>query len=462
MPRLPRLAHARATLTWLAHFSCGAAIIFAVTLTAAALTGTTAGVMLLPIASVLWQVTIPSDALGKMRARGYTSEGVLRVLSSRTIGFDVVAVVQDAFARVRGGLNAPRGGQRRERNGDDEDEDGINVRYRHEVAVSSVLPRGRRRLPPVNTWPHRPVFVRASARTTTRTTDGWATRNGPCLMSENPNARVRVVDANVPVNTETAMSFETELFVGKIVCRFKGVAASASGTKEDWFTRKRCTFQVLVQGRFKERVRCDELLTGGEFHKAFVNVPPRALVYAGQQFFKALTPSLQIDMLARVPYYYAPLGSTLTILAAHAPEDAPDATDGEINECTSRLGGPFASGVSVNERCRIMSDVEQSSALYYNTEDVYTFDYKQNVLLFDEYVLDVGFTKVPLAHHLDGQPLSFFAKQVRPGKPARYAYSYEIWHESLLAAAAERTPIGAHWDVDDFDNDDDIDHAAAA
>ena len=194
-----------------------------------------------------------------------------------------------------------------------------------------------------------------------------------------------------------------------------------------------------------------------------MNCPPRALVYAGQQFFKALTPSLQIDMLASVPYYYAPLGSTLTILAAHAPEEAPDATDGDIDECTTRLGGPFASGVSVNERCRIMSDVEQSSALYYNTEDVYTFDYKQNVLLFDDYVLDVGFTKVPLAYHLDGQPLSFFAKQVRPGKPARYAYSYEIWHEALLSAAAERTPIGAHWDTEDFDDDEDAhNHAPAA
>jgi len=436
-------------IAWVTHVTCGLAIIFAASLAVACASGTPAAAALAPTACALWQVALPSEVLRRVKARGYTSATIWRALGRFIWANENGEESRErARARERGFANAAS------RRGNESD--GMDER-RAECAIDSVVPRGRRRLPPVTTWPHRPVFVRASARTRTKTRDGWATKDGPKFVRDDPSARVRAVDANVPVNTETAMSFETELFVGKIVCRFKGVAASAGGTPETWFARKRCTFQVSVQGRFKECVRCDELFTGGEFYKPFINAPPRPLVYAGQQFFKALTPSLQIDMLADVPYYYAPLGSTLTVLAAHAADAAPEATDPDIDENTKRIGGPFARGVSVYERCRIMSDPKQSSALYFNTEDVYTFDYKQNVLLFDDYVLDVGFTKVDLAHHLDGQPLSFFAKQVRPGHPPRYAYSYEIWHEALLASASERTPVDAPWNTNDDDDDDDAD-----
>jgi hypothetical protein len=44
------------------------------------------------------------------------------------------------------------------------------------------------------------------------------------------------------------MDFESELFIGKIVCRFKGVTCpanpSAVKTKEAYFGQKRCTFQA--------------------------------------------------------------------------------------------------------------------------------------------------------------------------------------------------------------------------
>ena len=64
------------------------------------------------------------------------------------------------------------------------------------------------------------------------------------------------MDMNCPVNTETCMDFESELFVGKVLIRFKGIGCpgnpAAVKTKDEFFkTQKRCTFQVLVQGRLK-------------------------------------------------------------------------------------------------------------------------------------------------------------------------------------------------------------------
>jgi hypothetical protein len=69
-----------------------------------------------------------------------------------------------------------------------------------------------------------------------RALGGWATRWGPDVTG---NVQPSAVDLNLPVNTETFMEFESELFVGKIVCRFKGVTCPANPTavktKEEYF-----------------------------------------------------------------------------------------------------------------------------------------------------------------------------------------------------------------------------------
>ena len=84
----------------------------------------------------------------------------------------------------------------------------------------------RRALPPPATWPHRPVFVRFNPRAPNLVPlRGWATRWGPDVSGTKPPSPV---DLNVPVNTESWLEFESDLFVGKIVCRFKGVGCPAN------------------------------------------------------------------------------------------------------------------------------------------------------------------------------------------------------------------------------------------
>jgi hypothetical protein len=142
------------------------------------------------------------------------------------------------------------------------------------------------------------------------------------------------------------MAFESELFVGKIVCRFKGINCpanpSACKTSNDFFKKKRCTFQVLVQGKFKEEVRADLILTGGEFHKPFTERPPHYLVSAGCKFFAALTPGLELDLLCDEPYYTATLGGTVTTLSVDAEGEEPDALS-DVKERNGRMGGAFSS-----------------------------------------------------------------------------------------------------------------------
>lgn len=304
----------------------------------------------------------------------------------------------------------------------------------------------RRALPHPATWPHRPVFVRFSPRDggKQKPLAGWATRWGPetggVADGKTPPS---AVDASCPVNTETCMSFESELFVGEIICRFKGIGCpanpSAVKTKEEFFRQKRCTFQVLVQGRFKEEVRADQILTGGEFSKPFTDRPPTYLVSAGCKFFAHLTPGLELDLLCDEPYYVATLGGTVTTLRADAPGDAPDPAS-DVSENNARMGGEFATagpaGASVSRRCRVLGDPKTASAYVYNTEDVYTFDYFQSVLLFDSYCLDIGIVKLKLDRHVNGQPLGIMAKHA----DGRYVYNFEIFHECLLPKSDQAPP----------------------
>jgi hypothetical protein len=289
------------------------------------------------------------------------------------------------------------------------------------------------------------------------------------------------------------MSFESELFVGKIICRFKGIGCpanpSAVKTKEEHFRRKRCTFQVLVQGRFKEAVPMHLILTGGEFAKPFTDRPPTYLVSAGCKFFAHLTPGLELDLLCDEPYYVATLGGTVTTLSVDDAEDAPDPTDLEVRENNAKIGASAvnsdgsvpgvaskeaggksgesgaekqqrqkkynsssgrsvvdptfgashagAAGTSVSKRCRVLGDPATARRYYYNTEDVYTFDYFQSVLLFDSYCLDIGIVKLKLDRHVNGQPLGIMAKHA----DGRYVYNFEIFHECLLPKS-DQAPSG--------------------
>jgi len=423
------LGDALVALAWTSHVACGTLILFVLALALASALRVDVAVCLAPCAGVFWSLLVPSDALGRMRARGWRWRDVAAAAATRSGGGNAVA-----FWSARGDARARR------------DETASDAVGRESFGRTTAATRGRRALPPATTWPHRPIFVRASPRTKTTALDGWASERGPVLKSERGRGvkAPSAIDANAPVNTESAMEFETELFRGKIVCRFKGVEDAHTKTSSEFYRVKKCTFQVLVQGKFKEKVKVSDMLTGGEFDRAFENIPPRTLVFAGEQFFKLLTPGLSVDMLCDVPYYYAPLGSTLSVLAAHAEEDAPEPT-AEIGEDTRRFGGRFATPKTIDERCAIFSDPSENEEYYFNTEDVYTMDYFQNVLLFDEYVLDVKVTQLPLARCLNGQPISFFGKH----RDGRYAYSFEIWHECLLPKAPERTPIGTPWPQSD-------------
>ena len=93
---------------------------------------------------------------------------------------------------------------------------------------------------------------------------------------------------NNRVSEHRIVEFEADIFKGKVVADF----SAWEETPEQFFiehSKYAISRFRLSQGEFKERIRMDQLVTGGEFKRPFQNIP-RAIVYTGQELFKVILP----------------------------------------------------------------------------------------------------------------------------------------------------------------------------
>jgi hypothetical protein len=316
-----------------------------------------------------------------------------------------------------------------------------------------------RPLPESRLWPHAPVFIRSSPRERSQrcVNNSWSRlkkseKKTKEDENENENEEEKEEDAEwnevtdtCPVNTETALEFETDIFKGKVVCRFLGIKGA---TPEEFYVERskicnNIAFQVVVQGKFKERIRMDQLVTGGEFRRPFENIPPRTIVYTGQELFKVITPGLACDVTADEPYYLALLGGLVSQMSVDTKDTVPNILDFVIPEqCDIIEGnnGYFKDGKHLDVQARGSRRVKQlanpatAKQYYFEPGLIYTFDNMQSYLHLDSYSFDVGkVLTLKLERHLNGQPIQFFAKT----GDGRYAFCFEMWHEKLLPYAPE-------------------------
>lgn len=95
----------------------------------------------------------------------------------------------------------------------------------------------------------------------------------------------------------TVVRFEGPTFKGKIISRVK--QASLINTpfqkkeyKQDYFKGRSRMFQWVVQGKFKQRLRYDKVVTGQEFLRPFRNAPSAAIVRQGINILRSRLPEI--------------------------------------------------------------------------------------------------------------------------------------------------------------------------
>lgn len=259
-------------------------------------------------------------------------------------------------------------------------------------------------LPPVEQWPHRPLFLQDSVGTSS---------NDPCPVG-------------IP------FEFESDLFKGRALIRVRNLDAShdSSGSGKYFEGTKRLS-QVVIQGRFKENVRVDDVFMGSEFTKPLKMKPPPFIAGIVRRVLQAAAPGVEVDLGSDQPKVLAPFGGSMEVIRADSPGLEPDisSADGIQENNPGFFGGNFASKVRDSLfRKKIFSDLKQAKDYEFNTDTVYTFETYDESLDYADYTLDAKLFQFDLTQTLV-EPFQFMAKSKSRGK---HLWNFQLWHEKLL------------------------------
>ncbi len=265
-------------------------------------------------------------------------------------------------------------------------------------------------LPSVEKWRHRPLMICAN------------TSAAPSLQV--PEHGMSACPLGVP------FKFSSDVFEGEMLIRLKDSKSDNVQDDEAYFSGRKRSFQSVVQGRFKEQVPVGDVLTGYEFARPLKSLPSSMILKLCSKLATKIAPGVNINFHCDQPHLSATLCGASKTVRADKPGSEPDITDHDIQEDCTLFGDDFEKEeVSALRRKRIFSSVDKCQNYTFDTETVYTFEFYEHMFCAQKYLLDVGFTSFEVCRNLDGQPLQRLAKM----KDGRYLWSFQIWHEKLLA-----------------------------
>ena len=117
-------------------------------------------------------------------------------------------------------------------------------------------------------WVHAPVFVKAGNDT---------------KVNNNSNN-------DKPIPLGVPFEFESSLFKGKILLRFRNAKSDDSSSHSAYFDGRKRLMQTVLQGRFKRNVKMSELYVGSMFTKPLLGVPPPMLTSIMDAVIRRIAP----------------------------------------------------------------------------------------------------------------------------------------------------------------------------
>jgi hypothetical protein len=193
-------------------------------------------------------------------------------------------------------------------------------------------------------------------------------------------------------------------------------------------------------------------------------LPPKWIVNGTLNVVRFFAPLLQTSIHGPRPYCLTPLGSTPQALIVSDDvghlDCSIEASQEEPKDNASTLLGHASSASSSLQRARYrkkhfdkMYSDNTTPGLMTDPQKVYTFEFLQHLLSFDDFSIELGSLvgSVPLPNILNGQPLQIMASHKHPipnaassddmTLPQNRLWSFDIWHEQLVADALR-------WDSD--------------
>lgn len=259
-------------------------------------------------------------------------------------------------------------------------------------------------------------------------------------FSKRPVLLRPVGDTNLPglstVPLGIPFDFESSAFKGKMLVRFRNTKSDNPSVCKAYFGRRRRCVQVVVQGQFKCEKRVSDVFTGLEYARPLKKLPPSFLMSFVNGFVKRIAPAIELDLASEKPKFLVPLASACQTISIDDPGKEPDIASFNIQENTTAWGSYFSRmNVRPNKRKRMLSDPNQSSQFYFDTNKIYTLDFYDDILDYGTFHVKLYKLKYDLASTLDGQAPQIMAKTVE----GNYIYQFEIWHQKLLRSHFDET-----------------------
>mmetsp|Transcript_29968 Transcript_29968/g.72389 ORF Transcript_29968/g.72389 Transcript_29968/m.72389 type:complete len:293 (+) Transcript_29968:112-990(+) len=270
-------------------------------------------------------------------------------------------------------------------------------------------------LPDPSEWINRPLYITAGKGMQASSSDGTK------------------ADATSSLPLGEKIAFETDLFVGIFYLRLRDLTApyandaAQMSSHTAYFDGKKRFYQMVVQGKFKaDDLTFADLCIGDVYDKPFVGVPKGRAMKLYEKFMETLSPGLIMDMTGDNPTVLAPAGSAQT-LRADAEGDEPTDFDALVDHL--ELIGDFGT-----KRKKKLSNPKTARLYDVDPAYVYTFECYDHSMDFLNYsqVVFLG-KKIDLLPSLNGQTMSLGMYK----RDSTCIYKFPMWHESLVAAAAE-------------------------
>ncbi len=272
-------------------------------------------------------------------------------------------------------------------------------------------------LPDVSQWKHRPLFIQPAG-----------------------NTKCPGQDVHEPVPIGAPFHFESDLFKGQILFRFKDGKSDDPHSSHAFFnhgTQNKLHRQVVIQGQFKRPLKMSQLWLGDIFEKKLLVSPPPRVGRMMSRLFNRFAPGIILDLSSNRPRILSLLGAGSHSISIDNPGEEPDITAVTLPERT-----PVSYDVeSSAERKRILGNPETAALHDCDPDLIYTFHTFDEFLDIADYRLRLPFMTVDFTKVLgEGQPLSFrVVTSAIEEENTESLFYFRIWHERTLEKQKPKT-----------------------
>ena len=267
-------------------------------------------------------------------------------------------------------------------------------------------------------------------------------RESPAMDLGCPECMILPINnGNEKQNESLVVDFSSHLFEGTVLLRLRHSAGSTAQPYDDnrgYFAGVNRQYQVVIQGRPRQALSLNDLMTGLQLERPCGKLPPKWILNSTVKLMSFFAPQMQTNLTGPRPMSISPLGSTPQLIRVNGDLDMEQKQEEPIVNEETVLGIASDAPTSLarakfrKKALDKMFSNRSSDMPSLTPDNIYTFEFLQHLLSFADFTLELGsmLGRIPLSDVLHGQALPVMAFN-----QDQKLWSFDIFHESLMDEA---------------------------